>query len=151
VAGSMIHASRSPHRWIIGEIELDPVGDLLGTPGRRPAPILASPVTATDPPYIRTCDGHPVHFRHSASETVLDVLAERIVDGELRHFGSPSTPIGVPLGSQGSVVQGTAAGGGVPTQFPRDRGWRTVKPSGDRAHAVGAGAQERDFLPLDEG
>jgi hypothetical protein len=26
-----------------------------------------------------------------------------------------------------------------------------VKPSGDRAYAVAAGAQERDFLPLDEG
>jgi hypothetical protein len=45
-------------RRIIGEIELDPLRNVLRTPGRRAAPILPSSVTPTDPPHIRTCQAH---------------------------------------------------------------------------------------------
>ena len=114
---------RNPHCWIIGEIELEPVGDLLRTPGHRPAPVLASPVATTDPADLWAGEVRPVHSGQGTCETVLHVLAERSVDGELRHFGSPSTPVGMPLGSRSSVVQGTAAGRGVPTQFAGNRGW----------------------------
>ena len=142
---------RDPHRRIIGEIELEPVGDLLGAPGRRPAPVLTSSVTATDPSYVRTCQGRSVHFRDGASESSLDIVAERIVDGELGHFGSPSSPIGMPLCRQGTVVEVATAGRGIPSQFPRDRRWRTMQAPGDRAYATAAGAQQRDLLSFDEG
>jgi len=69
---------RNLHRRIIGEIELEPMGDLLGTPGRRPAPVLAPPVTATDPPNIRAGPVRPVRFRHGACETVLHVLGPAV-------------------------------------------------------------------------
>jgi hypothetical protein len=142
---------RNPHCWIIGEIELESVGDLLGTPGRCPAPILAPPVSPTDPPNVWTSQQRAVQFRHGASQTLLHVLAERSVDGELRHFRAPSTPIGMPLGSQGTIFQIAAAGRGVPSQFSRDRRWRAVHAPGDCSNAVASGAQERDVLPLDEG
>ena len=92
----------------------------------------------------------PVQFRHGPCETVLHVLAQRIIDGELGAFRAPGTPIGMPLCRQGTIIQITAAGRGIPSQLPRDRRWRAVQAPGDRAHATAAGAQERDFLPLDE-
>jgi len=70
---------RYPHGRIIGEIELEPVGDLLGAPRHRPAPILASPVTTPHPAYLGPGEPHPVQLRHSACETVLHVLAQRSV------------------------------------------------------------------------
>src|SRR5215210_4386403 len=115
---------RDPHGRIIGEIEVQPMGDLLRAPGHRPAAVLASPVTTTNPPNARTCQMRPVKFRHGARETILHVLTERIVDGELRSFRSSRTPIGMPLGRQGTVVQIAAAGCGISAQFPRDRRWR---------------------------
>jgi hypothetical protein len=111
---------RDPHRRIIGEIEVEPVGNLLRAPRHRPAPVLASPVTPADPAHIGTCQERPVEFGDSARQSILYVLAERIIDGKLRHFGTPSPPIGMSLGGQGAVVEIAAAGRGIPAQFPRD-------------------------------
>jgi hypothetical protein len=117
---------RDPHGRIIGEIELDPVGNLLGAPRRRPAPVLASSMTPTDPPHIGTCQERPVEFGDRARKSILHVLAEGLIDGKLRQFGPPSTPICMPLGRQGTVVEIATAGRGIPSQFPRDRRWRAL-------------------------
>jgi hypothetical protein len=47
-----------------------PLGDLLGTPRRRPAPVLAAPMTSTDPPHVQTRHAAPVWPRHVACEVV---------------------------------------------------------------------------------
>jgi hypothetical protein len=109
---------RNPHGRIIWEIDLETVRDLLGTPRRGPTPVLAPAVPTTDPAYIRSCQTRAIHFGDGACETILHVLPQRSVDGELRWLGSPSTPIGMPLGSRGSVIQLTTAGRGIPSQFP---------------------------------
>jgi hypothetical protein len=107
---------RDPHGRIIGEIELEPVGNLLGAPGRRPASVLASSVTPTDPPHIGTCQERPVEFADRARQGILHVLAECLVDGKLRQFRSPRTPICMPLGRQGTIVEIATARRGIPSQ-----------------------------------
>src|SRR3954454_1665750 len=99
---------RDPHGRIIGEIELEPVGNLLGTPRRRPAPVLAPPVPPADPSPRGTCQACAVELGDRARQSILYVLAERIIDSKLRHFGTPSPPIGMPLGGQGPVVVSAA-------------------------------------------
>jgi hypothetical protein len=96
---------RDPHGWIIGEIELEPVGNLLGAPRRRPAPVLASAVTPTNPPHIGARHERPIEFGDRTCQSILHVLAERMIDGKLRHFGTPSPPIGMPLSGQRAVVE----------------------------------------------
>src|SRR6266542_4588730 len=40
---------RDPHRPIMGEVDPEPVGDLLRAPRAGPAPVLTTPVTPPDP------------------------------------------------------------------------------------------------------
>ena len=51
---------RDPHGLIIGEIDLQPVGDLLGAPRLRPSAVLAASVPAADEANRRAVDLGPV-------------------------------------------------------------------------------------------
>jgi len=66
---------RDPHGRIIGEIELEPVGNLLGAPRRRPTSILAPPMPPADPPHIGTCQPCAVELGDRARQSILYVLA----------------------------------------------------------------------------
>ena len=110
--------------------------DLLGTPGGRPAPVLAPSVPASDPPNRWAGQVRPIQLRDGAGETILYVLPERVIDGELCRFGPPRTPIGMPLCRQGAVVQIANTCRGIPSQFPRDRRWRAMQAPGDRAYSM---------------
>ena len=97
------------------------MSDLLGAPRCRPAPILAAPMATTDPPHIRASRTRPVNSPDGAREMVLHVAPQCGVGSELGRLWAPRTPIGIPLGRCGSVLQGAAAGRGVPSQFSGDR------------------------------
>jgi len=76
---------RDPHGLIIGEVGPDPVRDLLRAPRAGPAPVLPAPVTAADPPHVRSRYGGAIRSGDHAGEPVLDVLPQRVVRGELGH------------------------------------------------------------------
>jgi len=107
-------------------------------------------MTTTDPAYVWANEMRPIKLRHGPCESVLHVVAQRIVDGELGAFRASRTPIGMPLGRQGPVVEITAAGRGIPAQLPRDGRRRAMQAPGDRAYATAAGARQRDLLSLEE-
>ena len=101
------------HRRIIGEIDAEPVSDLLGAPRCRPAPILTTSMATADPPHIRASHARPVNSRDGARETVLHIAPQCGVGIELGRLWAPRTPIGMPLGRCGSILQSTATGRGV--------------------------------------
>jgi hypothetical protein len=86
---------RDPHGVIIGEVDPEPVRDLLRAPRGRPAAVRAAPMPATDPPDRRAGHRRAVRGHDRAREPVLHVLPQRIVGGELGHLRAPGTPIGV--------------------------------------------------------
>src|SRR5207247_809921 len=79
---------RDPHRLIIGEVDRQAVRDLLWTPSRRPAPILAATMPASDPTDVRASDLGPVRALDHAGQAVLDVLAQPVILGELGGLGA---------------------------------------------------------------
>jgi hypothetical protein len=109
---------RDAHRLVVGEVEREPPGDLLGTPRGRPAPVLAAAVPAAAPPYARTGQRPPVRRRDRACKPLLDVAPQRLVPGELRRLEAPRPSVRVPLGGDGPVLQIAAAGRRVAPQFP---------------------------------
>src|SRR6266571_3628368 len=137
-------------RGIIGEVEREPVRDLLGTPRARPATIVPPTMAAADPAHGGTSDARAVRRRDRPREPLLHVPPQRLVRRELGRLRSTRAPIGVPLRRRGTVLKPAAAGRGVPTQLTRDRRRRTPKPPRDLPHSCAAHAKQRDLLPLAE-
>ena len=92
---------RDPHRLIIGEVQTQPMRDLLRAPGPPPPPVLARPMTPPDPPDLRARDRAPIRPLHSPRQAVGHIAAQLRVAGEL---GSPAAPVGVPLRSRCPMV-----------------------------------------------
>ena len=80
-----------------GKIDSEPVSNLLRTPRPRPASLLAAPVPPTDPAHIWSRHAGPVSSGDDACESVLHILAQFVVRGELRDFRTSGAPVGVPL------------------------------------------------------
>jgi len=125
---------RDPHRGIIREVEREPVGDLLGAPRLRPAPILAATVAAADPAHLGSGDARAVRGRDDPGEPLLHIPPQRLVRGQLGRLRSPRAPVSVPLRGRCPVLEPTAAGRGVAVQLARDRRRRTPKPPRDLPH-----------------
>src|SRR3990172_4979891 len=73
---------RDPHRVIIGEVDPQPVRDLLGTPRLRPTAVLTATMPTTDPSHIRPRHQPAVWLGNRASEALLHVVAQRVARGE---------------------------------------------------------------------
>ncbi len=110
-----------PHRGIIGEVDRQPVGDLLRAPRSSPAPILAAAVAAADPSDVGPRHKATVGPRDHARKTVSDVLSQLLVRSQLGHFGATRAPLDMPLGRGGPVLQAVRPSRGVAPQLPRDR------------------------------
>jgi transposase-like protein len=136
------------HRLIIGEVQAQPVGDLLGAPRTRPAPVLPPAVAAADPLHLRAVDGDPVRALHRPRQAVLHVAAQLGIHGELRGLGAPRPLVGVPLGGRGPVLEPAAASRSVTTELSGDRRRRAAELTRDLPDAGAAGAQKSDLLPL---
>ena len=141
---------RDAHRFIIGKVERQPVGNLVRTPRPRPATVLPTAVPPTDPACVRPRHCRAVRGRERAREPVVHVLPQRVIGGELGRLRATCATVGVPLGGAGAVVQAAASGGGIATQFPGDRRWTTSEPARDRADTDVLRAQDRNLLALGE-
>jgi hypothetical protein len=138
------------HRLIIGEVQAQPVGDLLRAPRPRPAPVLPPAVAAADPLHPRAVDRDPVRALHRPRQAVLHVAAQLAVHGALRGLGAPRPHVGVPPGRRGPVLEPAAASRGVATEFSGDRRRPAAEPTRDLPDPGAAGAQKSDLLPLGE-
>ena len=67
------------HGLIVGEIDPEPVRDLLGAPRCRPPSILSGPMTATDPAHLGAWHQLTIGAGDNATETILDVPAKLVV------------------------------------------------------------------------
>ena len=106
-----------PHRIILGEIDPEPVSDLLRTPRARPASLLPPTVVPAGPAHIWARHARPVSGGDDACKSVLHILAQFVVHGELRDLRTPGASVGVPLGTCGSILQVATTGHSVPTQL----------------------------------
>jgi hypothetical protein len=121
VQGLVNRLVRDPHRLIIGEIDPEPVSDLLRAPRLPPAAIRAAAVTPATPAHLGAGHSDPVRSLHGAGETVLDVSSQLAVGGELRCLRTLGAQIGVPLRDRGAILKRTTASRGIAAQLAGDR------------------------------
>jgi hypothetical protein len=139
-----------PHSPIIGEVDRQPVGDLLGAPRPRPTPVLAAAVPSPYPPNRRTPNRRAVRGGHLAGEPVLHVLAQLGVAGKLGWLGPPRLTLGLPLRDRRPVLQLAASRRCVAAQLTRDRRRRATQLPGDLAYPELLGVQQWSALGLME-
>ena len=100
---------RDPHRFIVGILDPEPMGDLLRAPRCRPMSVLAAAMTSTTPgAHVWARHGRPVLSHHCACEAVLHVAPQPIVRGQLGYLRVLGTSGAVPLRSRRPIRQ-TAA------------------------------------------
>lgn len=140
-----------PHRCIVGEIEPQPIRDLLRAPRLCPAPILSPSMAATDPAHRRTGNRRATRVRDHAGQPLLHVHAQRLIGDQLGDLRPPRASIGVPLRGRRAVLELSAPCGRVAPQLARDRRRRTAQTAGDLANAFSLRPENRDLLTLGEG
>ena len=141
---------RDPHGLIIGEVDTEPVRDLLWAPRLRPPPVGAPSGAAADVPHRRAGDEPAVGPGDRSGEAVLHVLAQGTVAGELGDLGPAGAPLGVPLGGRRPIDDMPAAGRRIAPQLTRDRRGRATHTAGDLAHPVLLDTQDGDLLAFGE-
>src|SRR5207245_368640 len=134
VQGLVDRFVRDPHRVIIREVDPEPIRDLLRAPRPRPAPVLTTAVPAADEANGRPRHSLAVWSGDRAGETLLHVLAQRVIRGQLRDLRSARTALRMPLRGRRPVLQAVGARGRVAAHLPRDRRRGPVQPTSDRAH-----------------
>ncbi len=138
-----------PHRLIIGKLDLQPVGDLLGAPRRRPPAVLAARLVAALPCPGRgpghRCTTRPANL---TGEPLLNVVAQPLVGGELRRLRAPGHQLRLPLRDRSPVLELAATRGRVAAQLPRNCRRRPIQAPGDLANARASRPQQRDLLAL---
>src|SRR3546814_9906626 len=87
--------------------------------------------TAALPYHIGSAEADAVRVRDLSGETLLDIVAQCCVRGQLARLWPPSRPIGVPLRGARSIIEAPAPRGGIALQLARDRAWRPSKLTGD--------------------
>src|SRR5438067_6144329 len=138
------------HRLIIGEVQAEPVSDLLRAPRLRPPPVLTAAMSPAGPPDLRTGDAGPVRPLHGAGLAVLHIPAQLRVDGELRRLRTPSATVSMPLRGRRPILEISATRRGVPAQLTGDRRRRPTELTRDLPHPTATGAQDRNLLPFGE-
>src|SRR5215211_2449591 len=148
VEGLVDRFVRDPHRVIIGEVDPEPIRDLLRTPRLRPPPIPTATMAATDEAHIRPGHRLAVRLSDDAGKPLLHVLAQRVVRRELRDLRPARASLRVPLRRRRPILQPVRARRCVAAQLPRDRRRRPVQPARDRAHPELLSVEDRDLFPL---
>ena len=109
---------RDPHRFIVGILDPEPMGDLLRAPRCRPMSVLAAAMTSTTPgAHVWARHGRPILSHHRAGEVVLHVAPEPIVRGQLGSLRALGTSVAVPLRSRRPIRQTAAPSRRVATQL----------------------------------
>src|SRR5204862_5694939 len=88
---------RDRHRVIIGEVDPEPVRNLLRTPRLRPAPVLTATMPTTDEAHLRPRHRLAVRPGDRPGEAILHVLAQPVVCGELGDLRAARPSLCVPL------------------------------------------------------
>ena len=122
---------RDPHRFIVGILYPEPMGDLLRAPRCRPMSVLAAAMTSTTPgAHVWARHGRPVLSHHRACEAVLHVAPQPIVRGQLGDLRALGTSGAVPLRSRRPILQTAAPSRSVASVD-------TSKPAIDRHFKTG--------------
>ena len=79
---------RNPHGLIMGEIDPEPVRDLLRAPRCCPPSILSGPMTATGPAHLGSRHQLAIRAGDQPTQTILNVFAEGVVGGQLENLGA---------------------------------------------------------------
>ena len=101
----------------MGEIDPEPVRDLLGTPRRCPPPVSSPSVTATSPAYLGSWHQLAIRSGDHPTKTILHIVAKGVVRSQLRDLRTASTPIGMPLRGRGPILKPSATGCSVAAQL----------------------------------
>ena len=143
---------RDPHRFIVGILYPEPMGDLLRAPRCRPMSVLAAAMTSTTPgAHVWARHGRPVLSHHRACEAVLHVAPQPIVRGQLGDLRALGTSGAVPLRSRRPILQTAAPSRSVATQLSRDSRRGSPELTGNVAHPGALSSQDRDLFPLRKG
>lgn len=138
-----------PHGLIIGEVDLQPVADLLRAPTQHPGPVLAMRlVAAREPGRLRSRDHGAVRTGDRARQALLDILTQPRVGDQLRLLRTFRGHVGLPLRHQRPILPRPAPSGGVATQLTTDRARITTHRASDLANPSALSPQDRDLLPL---
>jgi hypothetical protein len=106
---------------VVWEVDGKPVGDLLGTPSRGPSTRLSPAMAAPLPADAWSSLGCTVGRRDQATKSVLHILTQSLVPGELRSLRTPCATVCMPLRRCSSIVEVPAAGGRIPPDLPGNR------------------------------
>ena len=104
----------------------------------------------TDPAEIRPRRRLATRPGDHTGEALLDVLAKRVVRGQLRDLRTARTSLRVPLRRRRAIRDRVTACGRVAAQLPRDRRPRPIQPASDLAHPDTLRTKNRDLFPLTE-
>ena len=118
------------HGLVPRVIDQKPTSDLLGAPGRRPAPALPVNGPSLFPYHLGALEGDATRVCDFAGQTLLHIFAQSRTNCQLARPRPPGRTISMPLGGTGSVIEFTAARGSIASHFPRNRARAT-----DRAYA----------------
>ena len=102
-----------------------------------------------DPAHLRPRYRGTVGPRDRAGKTILHVLPQRVIRGQLRDLRAARAALGVPLRRRRPIHDRVAARRRIAAQLPRDRRRRPT-PASDPAHAHVLGVEDRDLFPLGE-
>ena len=136
------------HGLIIGEIDTQPVRDLLGTPALGPAAVPTMRLVAALPLRANRPQGATAGRPNRAREPLLHIAAKPIIAGELRWPRTTSAPLCVPLRDRRLVLKPECSRRRVPAKLPRDRRRAAIDPAGDLTHTEALGPEQRDVLTL---
>ncbi len=139
------------HGLVIGELDPEPVRDLLRAPSSHPPAVRAIWLVAPFPLSRRRPSGRrSVRAPHLAREPFGHIVPQTVVLDELGRLGTTSDQLGLPLRDRRPILQLSAAGGRISAQLPGDRRRAPTQPAGDRSHTETLSAKHRDLLSLAE-
>ena len=139
---------RDSHGLIVGEVDPEPVRDLLGTPRRCPPSILSGPVTATDPAHLGSWHQLAIRSSDLPTQTIRHIVAKGVVRGELRDLRAAGTPLCVPLRSRCPINHTTTTSRRVAAQLTRNRRRATTQAATDLTHPNTLRIKYGDLFPL---
>lgn len=121
---------RDAHRLILGEIHLQPVRDLLRTPGRHPLPVLTVGLVADFPRFcLEPLHQGSVREVDVSRQPFLHILVQPLMSDELRLLRTKRQQIRFPLRDRDTVVQPARAGRRISTKLAGDRRRSTAQPA----------------------
>ena len=149
-------AHKAPGRWlhgdshglIIGEIDSEPVRDLLRTPRCCPPPVSSPSVTATGPAHLGSWHQLAIWAGDLTTQTILHILTKFVVGGQLGELRAAGTPLCVPLRCRCPINHTTTTSCGVAAQLPRNRRRATTKATTDLPHPHTLRTEDSDLFPF---